>query len=49
MRDLIIDCFAGGGGADRKQRRADYGAETCRGELPVPESRRTNTEPDDRR
>lgn len=43
MKDLIIDCFAGGG-ADRKQRGAGYGAETGRGQLPVLESRRAGAE-----
>lgn len=43
MRDLIIDCFAGGG-ADREQRGADYGKETGRSKLSLPESRGKGTE-----
>lgn len=42
MKDLIIDCFAGG--ADRKQRSADHGTEAGRSELSVSEGWGTDAE-----
>ena len=47
MKDLIIDCFAGGG-ADWKQCCADHGAEAGGSELPVPEGWGTDSELQDR-
>lgn len=42
MKDLIIDCFAGG--KNREQRGANHGSEACSYKLSVSESRVPDTE-----
>lgn len=46
MKDLIIDCFAGGG-TDREQRGSDHGEKACGSELSVSEGWRENSESED--